>query len=89
MESIDEASMVIVVSQFIIFTIFSLAVYFKKNTLYIGAGLLAGSTIPLIIVGFMKSSVYGVLPAIFIVVPAFLLTALNIVLKEKARSEEL
>lgn len=89
MESIDEASMVIVVSQFIIFTIFSLAVYFKKNTPYIGAGLLAGSTIPLIIVGFMKSSVYGVLPAIFIVVPAFLLTALNIVLKEKARSEEI
>ena len=43
-------------------------------------------TIPLIIVGFMKSSVYGVLPAVLIAVPAFLLTALHIVLREKARS---
>lgn len=46
-----------------------------------------GTTIPLIIVGFMKSSVYGVLPAVFIAVPAFLLTALYIVVREKARSE--
>lgn len=87
MESIDKATIVILVSQFIILLVFSLAEYFKKNTPYVGAGLLAGSTIPLIIVGFMKSSVYGVLPAVFIAVPAFLITALNIVLKEKARSE--
>ncbi len=87
MESIDEATIVLLVSQFTILLVFSLAEHFKKNTPYVGAGLLVGSTIPLITVGFMKSSVYGVLPAVFIAVPAFLITALNIVLKEKARSE--
>lgn len=69
------------------FLVFFLAEHFKKNTPYVGAGLLVGMTIPLTIVGFMKSSVYGVVPAVLIAVPAFLLTALYIVLREKARSE--
>ena len=87
MESIDEATVILIVSQSIIFLVCSLAVHFKKNTPYVGAGLLAGSTIPLIIAGLMKSNVYGVLPAVFIAVPAFLLIALYIVVREKARSE--
>lgn len=87
MESIDGATIVLLVSQFIMFLVFFLAEHFKKNTPYVGAGILVISAIPLIIVGFMKSSVYGVLPAVFIAVPAFLLTALYIVLREKARFE--
>lgn len=87
MKSIDEATVILIVSQSIMFLVFFLAEYFKKNTPYVGAGILVGTTIPLIIVGFMKSSVYGVLPAVFIAVPAFLLTALYIVVREKARSE--
>lgn len=87
MESIDEATVILIVSQSIMFLVFFLAEHFKKNTPYVGAGILVGTTIPLIIVGFMKSSVYGVLPAVFIAVPAFLLTALYIVVREKARSE--
>ena len=86
MESIDEATVILIVSQSIMFLVFFLAEH-KKNTPYVGAGILVGTTIPLIIVGFMKSSVYGVLPAVFIAVPAFLLTALYIVVREKARSE--
>jgi hypothetical protein len=87
MKSIDEATVILIVSQSIMFLVFFLAEHFKKNTPYVGAGILVGTTIPLIIVGFMKSSVYGVLPAVFIAVPAFLLTALYIVVREKARSE--
>lgn len=87
MESIDEATVILIVSQSIMFLVFFLAEHFKKNTPYVGAGILVGTTIPLIIVGFMKSSVYGVLPAVFIAVPAFLLTTLYIVVREKARSE--
>ena len=87
MESIDEATVILIVSQSIMFLVFFLAKRFKKNTPYVGAGILMGMTIALIIVGFMKSSVYGVLPAVFIAVPAFLLTALYIVVREKARSE--
>lgn len=87
MKSIDGATIVLLVSQFIMFLVFFLAEHFKKNTPYVGAGLLVGMTIPLTIVGFMKSSVYGVVPAVLIAVPAFLLTALYIVLREKARSE--
>ena len=87
MKSIDEATVILIVSQSIMFLVFFLAEHFKKNTPYVRAGILVGTTIPLIIVGFMKSSVYGVLPAVFIAVPAFLLTALYIVVREKARSE--
>ena len=88
MESIDGATIILLVSHFIMFLVFFLAEHFKKNTPYVGAGLLVGITIPLTIVGFMKSSVYGVVPAVLLAVPAFLLTALHIVLREKARSQK-
>ena len=55
--------------------IFSLLadLHYKIYRLYIGSGLLAGFTVPFIILGFMFPTDPGVLPVVFFMVPFLLL----------------
>ena len=58
-------------------TIFSLLadLYYKIYRLYIGSCLLAGTTVPFIILGFMFPTEPGVVPVVFFMVPFLLLLA--------------